>query len=381
MAVKFSSIRSILGLPSNATVSASAVFKFMNNNQPSSTQQKLSVLNTMAINYVKANFTIKHSVSGLTWKYDAATDRIRLNTGVPITFTTFTTQIAGSGQQPSFYGLQDVSSSKLLSSLGDQTSLQPQSPNAVLQSMYVMESTTVGEFHIVNNSGIYTGKFPYETNTKWFTYDAPNDYILCSDWVKTDKHNKWIFEGKNLDKLPKSTNVPVNSFAQPFPPTGLWTANSVMSNMMYGNGTYSVTQSAEINVTGTVRVGYLAFDKSNGGMWQATGGNNNGQWVQLQLPFPIKLKSYSIMAGNNSTFASRTIPNWNIEAKETATTPSFTVIASGTRGATAYTINEVRTFTITNTFNDTLYQVFRVTITNDTTSTAVIPDITFWGTF
>ena len=102
-----------------------------------------------------------------------------------------------------------------------------------------------------------------------------------------------------------------------YPPSAMNANTTIISSQSYGNGTYIASASGSY---GAGNEAYRAFDKSGGsggsGIWNSGGVNGggydssgnpnigtstiagsityNGEWLQLQLPSPISIQSYSI---------------------------------------------------------------------------------------
>ena len=109
------------------------------------------------------------------------------------------------------------------------------------------------------------------------------------------------------------------SLIREYPPAALTSASTTLSNQSYGNGTYITSASNVLTGADT----FKAFDKTTGALGWSTGtthyaggppatyifsppssttGFGNGDWLQIQLPIAITLKSYSLSTRNDSDF-------------------------------------------------------------------------------
>jgi hypothetical protein len=110
----------------------------------------------------------------------------------------------------------------------------------------------------------------------------------------------------------------------PFPPAAV-TTYAITLNSGYGQGTYVVSASSELNSSNQ---SWYAFDQNSGTLWgsfgtvstpysvstgiyagsnvtvDVTGSSYSGEWVQIQIPSSIVLSSYSIQSRSDSGAAS-----------------------------------------------------------------------------
>jgi hypothetical protein len=180
-----------------------------------------------------------------------------------------------------------------------------------------------------------------------------------------------------------------------YPPQDLTADSSTLSGNVYGNGLYDVSYSGYRDVDGnntpfkifsdqhslddywysfdSIAVHQMGnYNNSNppwyiqdyDGTASTTVDNNgiltvyNGDWIQLQLPYPIQITSYKIGGINNG---------------ETIRNPAGFVLAGSNNGTTWYLVDIQTNVTwdtsIPNTYslsNTTLYEYFRLICTNGT---------------
>jgi hypothetical protein len=168
------------------------------------------------------------------------------------------------------------------------------------------------------------------------------------------------------------------------PPTVPFTANSVtVAGALYGNGAYVASASSQY----TGESAFKAFDKLSGGgtelywtaalatytlatgvastAYQTTGTNAtgatstyNGEWLQLQLPSAVVLRSYSL-----TTVSSRQPTKWVV----LGSTNGSTWLYVDDRSAVSFLSYQTQTFTTTNASSYTYYRcVFQeLTPSND----------------
>jgi hypothetical protein len=99
-----------------------------------------------------------------------------------------------------------------------------------------------------------------------------------------------------------------------YPPLGLSAANSTLSGLIYGNGTYSVSSA----VAGSTP--WSAFDKTTSTAWSSLSANYQtvhgykgtasttlangsvilGDWLQINYPYCVEAQSFSIASSSNS---------------------------------------------------------------------------------
>lgn len=160
-----------------------------------------------------------------------------------------------------------------------------------------------------------------------------------------------------------------------YPPVALTSDNTTLSGRPYGNGAYNTSASTFYNA-GLISAPWKAFNKSvgtssadeegncwgtsytNGSQYNSTTGNYqamiysvtisgttyNGEWLRIQLPSAIVLKSYSIQA--RLTYQIQAPRAWALGGSNDGTT--WTLIE--TRSAQSYTAGgELKTFTISST--------------------------------
>jgi len=163
-----------------------------------------------------------------------------------------------------------------------------------------------------------------------------------------------------------------------------------ISGQSYGNGTYVTSSSSTDNTLGS-DAPWCAFNKVTGGaatntIWNANGnfysttspylynkstptttsilgiGSVGGEWLQIQLPFPIILTSYTLQVRSDGYFAIQAPGQWYIVGSNNGSTWSNIqqiTTTSWTAGS------QVNTFTPT---NSTPYSYYRIVITNGYTS-------------
>jgi hypothetical protein len=191
----------------------------------------------------------------------------------------------------------------------------------VPESFSILGSTNGVNWKLVDT--VTNAKITYGTNVpKVFNVNnanntIPYDYYRCvvtgiigyscvviSEWVLNES-----FE-KNITNNP-TNNVFLLSTVYTYPPAALNNNNTTISGQSYGNGIYNITVSSILDNNNP---GYFAFNKNTNkstnqwmssisysetkyiGTNQTTDISNNiykGEWIQIRLPTPIVLTSYS----------------------------------------------------------------------------------------
>ncbi len=177
---------------------------------------------------------------------------------------------------------------------------------------------------------------------------------------------------------------PVLSTTKAYPPAGMTADTSVLSGNRYGNGTYVVSASSSNNGTSNQHGIFRAFDKTlvSGNYWlsgtdvsyqyNATTGlyqgtstlaGVSGEWVKIQLPEPIVLKTYSLFPRED--LSNRTPKEYKILGSNDNT--NWTIVDD--RILDDWTTFASRNFAITNT-KPFLYYAIVITKNGNSTATS-----------
>ena len=171
---------------------------------------------------------------------------------------------------------------------------------------------------------------------------------------------------------------------QEYPPVAMTTDSTTISGQSYGNGTY-VASSSPMN-QGYFDLNYRPwrlFNKNNGDFWHwyefaynSTGDYANlgqpgypqfkvsdyyGEWIQLQLPEGIVLKSYSLCKRNGDQGMPQ---NFKLYGSNNGST---WVVLDTQTGITGWVDSTFKTFTISNSTNYSYYAIVANKVTLNTT--------------
>jgi len=184
------------------------------------------------------------------------------------------------------------------------------------------------------------------------------------------------------------------SSVQAYPPAAM-TANSCYLNGAYGQGTYVATASSIYTNT---LMPYFAFDNysSNNSPWASAvntynsstgaylgtvttqdiyGNSYTGEWLQLQLPVPIILSSYSLQAqsGTNKNMPA----SFNILASKDGV--NWQLISSKS-GQTWSAVGVINTYTLSHSSAFAYYRIVGYSVSSSTDGSFAIDQWTLYGT-
>ena len=162
-----------------------------------------------------------------------------------------------------------------------------------------------------------------------------------------------------------------------YPPAALTTnTTTTLSGLTYGNGNYTATASS---IYGGNLYAYRAFDKNPLSIWNCVSAAYNtttgayavttystvvggstiyGEWLDLLLPVPIALSSYSIQARSDSDYA-QTPYTWILAGTNNGGTTWTQVDSQTARSFTQ--LSQIITFTVNSTVT---YNEYRIIITS-----------------
>ena len=208
----------------------------------------------------------------------------------------------------------------------------------------------------------------------WLAYDAVGDKVYGTPWYMGSLDvTAWGFANGTKPGVIRMTPS-ASAYPQEFPVSPLSGYNNTLTNFMYGNGSYVVTRSREL----LSREAYKAFDYAYSGgstVWQVSSiANENtvGDWVQLQLPFSIKLYGFRVFFGNTATIYARSPNGFDIHGIQGD--GAMELLGSFVK------VWDWSDFYIAAPGNAKLYNKFRFTI-NGQTSLASLNEIRFFGTW
>ena len=233
---------------------------------------------------------------------------------------------------------------------------------------------------------------------------SPSGYVSIGEWML----NGYPQNQSVVTPTPAQINTLTAGPVAEYPPgTGLTTGTltsgtaqvnpaytTVISSQPYGNGAY-VTSASSTDISNGTDAPYFAFNKITGvaqasQIWNANGPyysttspyqytgtaytlingiTYNGEWLQIQLPYPIVLVSYSIQARSDSYATSQSPGTWYIvgcnDGINWVTVDYQANIAS-------WTTSSIQTYTISNAIALTptvAYSYYRIVILNVMNST------------
>jgi len=276
-------------------------------------------------------------------------------------------------------------------------------PNGVVMTMTIANST-IGISNYVNGTSL----------TQSSTASVAQTQLLSSSPLYLGYNNtrgimnslsiipSTISSASDISILSTIVNSNLNTYVYEYPPaaltagtqtagsgtTGQQAFNCVLSNSLYGNGTY-YTSSSSIDGVG-VDLPWCAFNKTTGtangtSIWISAGplystsspfgytGSTTttisgtaigGEWLQIQLPYPIVLTSYSIQARSDTYATSQSPSAWYLAGSMDGTT--WTLLDSRT-GQTSWTQSAVFGYAISSA-NAASYSYYRIVVTNVTSN-------------
>jgi hypothetical protein len=232
--------------------------------------------------------------------------------------------------------------------------------------------------------------------TGWTNTITVSGNVVTNNVIYTENVTANVGIGTTNPATKFDVHASTNVETYEFPPSGMNAATTSITSSLYGNGPY--TASASTVSTSPATIAYYAFDKSgtlSTNEWLSassryttgtatatsptvtthTAGTYNGEWIQLNLPLGVTVKSFSIQARNTSTdradpkdfalFGSTTGTTW---------TQIFTKI-----NEIAFTNGEVKAYTVTNTNAYTYYRLAINKITSTTTTFCGIAELRLYG--
>ena len=262
------------------------------------------------------------SNSGKTWKYDQATNTVRLNTGVEMEFVV--------EDDPTVFNYNENATRRRFA-LKTQTGLYVLRNNSTFTTGPFVANNANFAFRIVTfDNGAsyrifndtYTGwngdpynfdgyhNYPYVQT--WLAYNPSTDEVVPVNWRDTSLSTSWSIE--NIAAVPPSAidvANPVSHFAVSYPVRMFSSDSLTISDVLYGTGTHTISFSSQLST----RQAFKVFNGSSGSLdlsWQAGGQNvGPGQWMQISFPYSVKLKAY-MMDCNTGTIAARCPGSWTI---------------------------------------------------------------------
>jgi hypothetical protein len=228
--------------------------------------------------------------------------------------------------------------------------------------------------------------YPYVQT--WLAYNAATDRVVPRYWADASLPTSCSFD--NMDSVPVSAInhvSPVTSFNVGYPCRPIVSDSTLLTNsfsltgMLYGNGTNIVSASAQTST----RQAHKVFNGITGSLeqnqlWQP-GANGVGvdQWVQIQLPAPIRLHSYMIHLGAGGSIATRSPSSWEVYGiaqgsstlvlLHSGSRPAF-IGMNATAGVWHFVVN-----------SSDLHNRFRFVIKgfNQSQTLVSVPELMFWG--
>jgi len=221
-------------------------------------------------------------------------------------------------------------------------------------------------------SGIQTQVYTDNLYTT-YSYQGASNISIKSLLATSNLANTTSVKTQNM-------SIAYDSSSLEYPPAPLWSSNSTLSNLPYGNGTYIIDQCfwATSNA-------FNIFDKNNTTFWLpgafGAGGSNYGSalyvtvngtsydapWVSIKLPEPIILDSYDLtpytngvapktfyIFGKNATDTDWTLLQFNDnvlpQSSWIANTPTRFTIANNTTAFSSYLFLTLAVYTNSGNF-------------------------------
>jgi|UniRef100_A0A6C0BEM7 hypothetical protein len=311
-------------------------------------------------------------------KYNSATSSLKLNAGTEMQFVVVqNTNVFDNAS--GCYALRDTISNLYL--------------NVATNGIVSMKTTIVNNdptysFKVFSNDGgvtyrvycsspiVKTGSqqtdavLPYKN--AWLAYNSGTDTIYAASW-STLSTTVTEFSFITINGNPIASNeAAVSAVIQEFPVKALTALTTTISGYAYGNGTYTVTRSRDI----TGREAWRAFDYITGAStWQTTSdtlSSTLNDWVQIQLPFAIRLNSFGIDSQINTVF-NRTPATFRIEGIRVGET-TLNLIGNYSK------VSNYKQYMVSSPANNELYNRIRLTITTNT-SLATVTDLRLFATW
>lgn len=161
-----------------------------------------------------------------------------------------------------------------------------------------------------------TGLTTWTTAGFTFTPAAPGCYTYYRLVVNANNKDGFLSIAAWSIVAPSSTQLCAQTLR--FPPTALTAYTTGVSSQAYGNGTYVVSASSEYG-TSTGEYIYAAFDSNPNTCWTTSqmvyststgaytgavsttisGSNYAGEWLQMQLPYPVLVQQYTLSTRQN----------------------------------------------------------------------------------
>jgi len=251
----------------------------------------------------------KLQMNGVYVKYDSATSKLRLNTGTEMLFEIVKGDsiFDGSGEVVC-YALQETTTKHYLHvTTAGVVSMKPTIMNNDASYSFKMFTSDGGQTNTLYCSveipkvGTQQTDMEFPYKNAWLAYQSGTDTVYAAFWsTLTSTVTFWSYLTMNGSPDVKVT-VPMSQSIQEFPVNKLTGYTTTLSGYAYGNGTYRVTSSREIGN----RPSWHAFDYIVSNSWQVTADTQSStlnDWLQLQLPFGIYLKSFGINSATNTLF-------------------------------------------------------------------------------
>eukprot|EP00798_Chlamydomonas_sp_ICE-L_P021761 gene21761-28784_t len=258
------------------------------------------------------NWQFNLQMNGVYVKYDSVTSKLRLNTGTEMQFEIVKGDsiFDGSGQVEC-YALQETTTKHYLHvTTAGVVSMKPTIMNNNESYSFKMFTSDGGQTNTLYCSvaipkvGTQQTDMEFPYNNSWLAYQSGTDTVYAAFWsTLTSTVTFWSYLTMYESPDVKVT-VPISQSIQEFPVNKLTGYTTTLSGYAYGNGTYTVTSSRDI----ATRPAWAAFDYNVSGgnfSWQVTDVPTNStlnDWLQLQLPFGIYLKSIGINSSVNTIF-------------------------------------------------------------------------------
>lgn len=267
----------------------------------------------------------------------------------------------------------------------------------------VFGNTINGEWiQIQLPSKINIGSYTLVSRNDGFYYQIPYSWVLAgsndgSRWVYIDsKTNVAFTQGQKI-------TFGLNFTSNQYPPAALTATagtpvSTTLSGKAYGNGVYTASTGPNLFVGFGPSMVFDRISASNANLWtikkasynasglydtslaagvdggvQTTAGVN-GEWVQLQLPVTIVLKSY-ILTGRESASSSQNPKSWTLFGSNDGSTWSVIDTRSNITTWNGQNFGTV-SFSLT---NSTSYSFFRIVITSNQGSAGVA--LSEWALF
>jgi hypothetical protein len=338
-------------------------------------------------------FRIQNNV-GTTWKYDSATNSIRLNTGADILFTCAeNVNVYNYNENPSRsrfaikqsdnnqyiyqysgkYGLSnlDASSSNFAFRF---ISFDNGASYRIFNDIFTSWSGDAYNFTASGTSSTSNySNYPY-TQT-WLAYNASLDQIVPVNWRDTSLSTSWYFN--NASDVQSSTiNIvnPVSHYSVSYPVRMFTADTETFSQTLYGSGLHTIARSQEVST----RQARLVFNGSVGDLnnvWQPSGSATGvGDWMQITFPFDVKIQSYTIDCGTG-TVAGRCPRGWTISGY-TFGSATKVDLHVGSRSTETGRL----TYNLSAPHNNTFYRTIRFTIDVVVGTISNVPELRYFCT-